>query len=84
MSHHQQLSQVRSVADLDPLTEIYHKGALSQRLEQALLEADTVDGELSVFLFDLDHFKGRTHTSDGARGFGFRWLRLSSSRSFIK
>ncbi len=57
LQSHRQLSLFRSFADLDPLTKIFNKGALSMRLAQALLQADATQSEFSVFLLDVDHFK---------------------------
>lgn len=57
LKSHLELSRVRTVADLDPLTQIYNRAALSLRLAQAILGTESDGGELSVLLFDVDHFK---------------------------
>jgi diguanylate cyclase (GGDEF)-like protein len=51
------LSQIRAVADADPLTGIYNKRVLTYRLGELIYEAETTQGTLSVFIFDIDHFK---------------------------
>ena len=51
------LSEIRSESEIDPLTRIYHKGALSKWLAQEVAKADSEDTDLSVFLMDIDHFK---------------------------
>ncbi len=56
------LSQVRSAADTDALTGIYNKGALNFRLGRLLEPAGHQVVELSIFLFDLDHFKNYNDT----------------------
>ncbi len=57
LKSHLELSRVRTVADLDPLTQIYNRAALSLRLAQAILGTESDGGVLSVLLFDVDHFK---------------------------
>lgn len=57
LKSHLKLSQVRTVAELDPLTQVYNRAALSLRLAQEILRAESAGGKLSVLLFDLDHFK---------------------------
>ncbi len=51
------LSRFRSESEVDPLTRLYHKGALTWRLEAEVAKADAEDTDLSVFLMDIDHFK---------------------------
>ncbi len=57
LTSHLKLSQVRTITDLDPLTQVYNRSALALRLAQAILRAETEDAKLSVLLFDIDHFK---------------------------
>ncbi len=57
LKSHLELSRVRTVADLDPLTQVYNRAALSLRLAQAILGTESDGGVLSVLLFDVDHFK---------------------------
>ncbi len=57
LKSHLELSRVRTVAELDPLTQVYNRAALALRLAQAVLRNESDGGVLSVFLFDLDHFK---------------------------
>jgi diguanylate cyclase (GGDEF)-like protein len=49
--------EMRSAADVDPLTGIFNKRVLNYRLGQMLMEAEKSEGELALFLFDIDHFK---------------------------
>jgi diguanylate cyclase (GGDEF)-like protein len=51
------MSQIRAVADADPLTGIYNKRVLTYRLGELIYEAESTEGTLSVFIFDIDHFK---------------------------
>ncbi len=51
------LSRVRSEADLDPLTGVLNKGALTSTLREFADEARTSGRMLALFLFDIDHFK---------------------------
>lgn len=44
-------------ATLDPLTGLFNRRALFRQLKTELSRAQRHDGQLSVLLFDLDHFK---------------------------
>ena len=50
-------TEVKSVADVDPLTKIWNKGVLSFRLGELVFDAEANKRNVSVFLFDIDHFK---------------------------
>jgi diguanylate cyclase (GGDEF)-like protein len=50
-------TEVKSVADVDPLTKIWNKGVLSFRLGEVIFEAEENKHDLSVFIFDIDYFK---------------------------
>ena len=50
-------TEVKSVADIDPLTKIWNKGVLSFRLGEVVFDAEENKTNLAVFLFDIDHFK---------------------------
>lgn len=50
-------TEVKSVADVDPLTKIWNKGVLSFRLGEVVFDAEENKTHLSIFLFDIDHFK---------------------------
>jgi diguanylate cyclase (GGDEF)-like protein len=52
-----EIDQIRSVADLDGLTGILNKGAVTARLEELLDETGKIGRTLSILLFDVDHFK---------------------------
>lgn len=49
--------RVQVSADVDELTNIYNKRALKFRLSELTYEARQAGGRVSVFLFDIDHFK---------------------------
>jgi diguanylate cyclase (GGDEF)-like protein len=56
----QNLSEYRHVkvaADVDELTQIYNKRALKFRLSELVYESRQNSNKVSVFLFDIDHFK---------------------------
>jgi len=56
----QNLSDYRHVkvaADVDELTQIYNKRALKFRLSELVYESRQNSNKVSVFLFDIDHFK---------------------------
>ena len=57
LKSHLKLSQVRTIAELDPLTQVYNRSALSLRLAQEILKAESDGGPVSVLLFDVDDFK---------------------------
>jgi len=48
---------VKVAADVDELTGIFNKRALKFRLSELVYEARQNGGRVSVFLFDIDHFK---------------------------
>ncbi len=50
-------TEVKSVADVDPLTKIWNKGVLSFRLGEVVFDAEENKHNLSVFIFDIDYFK---------------------------
>lgn len=68
LESHFKLSQVRTVAELDPLTQLYNRAALSLRLAQEVLKCESDGGELSVFLFDLDDFKAYNESNGHLAG----------------
>lgn len=49
--------EMKSAADIDPLTGIFNKRVLDYRLGRMLMEAEKSGGSVAVFLFDIDHFK---------------------------
>lgn len=53
----QAYAEVKSVADVDPLTKIWNKGVLNFRLGELVFDAEESKRSLAVFLFDIDHFK---------------------------
>ena len=53
----QAYAEVKSVADVDPLTKIWNKGVLNFRLGELVFDAEEGKSNLAVFLFDIDHFK---------------------------
>jgi diguanylate cyclase (GGDEF)-like protein len=62
------LNRVRSEADLDSLTGILNKGALTQLLSEFAGDARKHGRPLSLFLFDLDHFKNYNDTNGHLSG----------------
>jgi diguanylate cyclase (GGDEF)-like protein len=48
---------VKVAADVDELTGIFNKRALKFRLSELVYDARQNGGKVSVFLFDIDHFK---------------------------
>jgi diguanylate cyclase (GGDEF)-like protein len=50
-------SQMKTTADLDGLTGVYNKRHMTRALSEAILDAQQRLASLSVFLFDIDHFK---------------------------
>ncbi|MEE9561839.1 MAG: GGDEF domain-containing protein, partial [Thermoanaerobaculia bacterium] len=57
LSHATERDFIQSVADVDPLTEIYNKGVLTFRLGELTFAAEQEGKRLSVFIFDIDNFK---------------------------
>ncbi|MGB6364411.1 MAG: GGDEF domain-containing protein [Thermoanaerobaculia bacterium] len=57
LSHATERDFIQSVADVDPLTEIFNKGVLTFRLGELTYAAEQEGTKLSVFIFDIDHFK---------------------------
>ncbi len=49
--------EMKSAADVDPLTGIFNKRVLNYRLGRLMMEAEKNGGQVAVFLFDIDHFK---------------------------
>lgn len=62
------LAEMKSVAQVDPLTGIYNKRVLTYRLGELVYEAEALDLPLSVFLFDIDHFKNYNDTNGHVAG----------------
>jgi len=54
---HKLAVDLRSFAEMDFLTGIFNRRAVTQILEQEMARADRLGGPLSVVLIDLDHFK---------------------------
>jgi len=52
-----QFTELKATANLDGLTGIFNKSHLTQRLAEEIQLAHQSGAGLSVFLFDLDHFK---------------------------
>jgi diguanylate cyclase (GGDEF)-like protein len=57
LNNAQALSQIKTVADIDPLTGIANKRVLTYRLGELVYEAAQAGDSLAAFLFDIDHFK---------------------------
>jgi diguanylate cyclase (GGDEF)-like protein len=52
-----ELDEVRRSAMLDPMLNIWHRGAIDQMLEQEVLRAFRTKAPLSVLMIDVDKFK---------------------------
>jgi diguanylate cyclase (GGDEF)-like protein len=77
LENNQVLHQIRTAASADPLTGVYNKGALLHQLDELLDEAGRTDGEVAIFLFDLDHFKN--YNDNNGHLAGDELLRLLTS-----
>ncbi|MDH3746181.1 MAG: diguanylate cyclase, partial [Acidobacteriota bacterium] len=51
------LSKVQTAADTDALTGIHNKRVLTRRLGELVYDAGRKEGQVSVFIFDIDNFK---------------------------
>lgn len=54
---HKLAVDLRSFAEMDFLTGVFNRRAVTQILEREMARADRLGGPLSVVLIDLDHFK---------------------------
>ncbi|SMD17109.1 sensor domain-containing diguanylate cyclase [Rhizobium sp. RU36D] len=50
-------SELERLANTDPLTGIYNRRAFTDAAGQHLAEANRTGGQISLMLFDIDHFK---------------------------
>ncbi|MDH3744486.1 MAG: diguanylate cyclase [Acidobacteriota bacterium] len=62
------INRVRSEADLDALTGVLNKGALTQLLSKFTGDARQNGRPLSIFLFDIDNFKNYNDTNGHLAG----------------
>jgi diguanylate cyclase (GGDEF)-like protein len=60
--------RVKSAADVDSLTGIFNKRVLTFKLGELLFDAEGKGEFLSVFLFDIDHFKTYNDTNGHLAG----------------
>lgn len=65
---------VEIAAEVDGLTGIFNKAALLVKLSEAVFQARNKGEEVSVFLFDIDHFKN--YNDENGHLVGDRLLRL--------
>ncbi len=65
---------VEIAAEVDGLTGIFNKAALLVRLSEAVFEARNKSEKVSIFLFDIDHFKN--YNDQNGHLVGDRLLRL--------
>ena len=71
------MNRIRTAASADSLTGIYNKGALLHQLDEQIAEARATDGEVAIFLFDLDDFK--SYNDNNGQVAGDELLRLLTS-----
>ncbi len=64
----QLFSQVQEAANSDGLTRLYNKRFFMQRLGHEILEAERGHYPVSIFIFDLDHFKHYNDTQGHQAG----------------
>lgn len=57
MANERTMHRLRRLADRDELTGLYNRRAFMRMAEEALARTRSRGGELSLILFDLDHFK---------------------------
>jgi diguanylate cyclase (GGDEF)-like protein len=67
-------SQMKTTADLDGLTKVFNKRHMTNTLAECIFEAQQRRSRLSVFLFDIDHFKN--YNDRNGHGAGDRLLQL--------
>jgi diguanylate cyclase (GGDEF)-like protein len=60
--------RVKSAADVDSLTGIFNKRVLTFKLGELLFDSEGRGEPLSVFLFDIDHFKNYNDTNGHLAG----------------
>jgi diguanylate cyclase (GGDEF)-like protein len=65
---------VEIAAEVDGLTGIFNKAALLVKLSEAVFEARNKSEKVSIFLFDIDHFKN--YNDENGHLVGDRLLRL--------
>jgi diguanylate cyclase (GGDEF)-like protein len=53
----QAYAEMKVSADIDGLTQVLNKRQMTRRLTEAVQKVDQQGGSVSVFLFDIDHFK---------------------------
>ncbi|NIR08370.1 MAG: diguanylate cyclase, partial [Candidatus Aminicenantes bacterium] len=51
------IKKLESEAHIDPLTSCYNRRALDNYVEHDIANAKRYDGDLSIIMFDIDHFK---------------------------
>ncbi|MFQ5878534.1 MAG: diguanylate cyclase [Acidobacteriota bacterium] len=61
-------SQIQSAANSDGLTKLYNKRFFMERLADEILKAEKAHSPVSIFIFDLDHFKHYNDTQGHQAG----------------
>ncbi|MGH9749296.1 MAG: diguanylate cyclase [Candidatus Polarisedimenticolia bacterium] len=61
-------SRVQEMANLDGLTQLFNKRFFQQRLSEEILKAEKGHYPVSLFIFDLDHFKHYNDTQGHQAG----------------
>ena len=62
------LVTIRNAANLDGLTGILNKRTITHLLSEAVFAAESEETPLSIFLFDIDHFKNYNDTQGHVAG----------------
>ena len=60
--------RMETTANIDGLTQVFNKRHLTQALGEAIIDAEQRHAPLSVFLFDVDHFKHYNDTNGHLAG----------------
>ncbi len=68
VANHNIYTSFQSMANSDQLTRLYTKRFLLQKMGEEIIKAEQLDQPLSVFIFDIDHFKKYNDTNGHEEG----------------